>query len=433
MQKLWKQALLALSVATGLLLAQESQWIDRAEYDLVQEIQKATDAAKRLPLLLQWKEKYPTSKFAGPRLQAILTTYQALGKAAEMKETALEIIKVDPKSADGYQWVCLLTESMQTKDAGALADGEKACKSLLEVTPSQTKPAQVNDQQWAAIQKDREASAHRVLGYIYMTGTKYPDAVQAYEKSLTVNPNQAGLNLQAATAILRQKDPEKQALALYHYARAATLPGTPQQGALPEPAKKQAMDFFTKNYKLLRGDDSKMQEFLEKTKASPVPAADLKIKSIEQELIEEEEKLKVTNPQLALWINVKKQLFAANGEEYFKDGLKGVALPKLKGRIVSTEPEVKPHTLLVALEKDQAEIKIVLDVLLPEKADPGTEIEFEGIPTEFVKAPFLLTIEVEKDKIYGWPGKGPMTPKPAGAKGAKPVAPRKPAVGVKKK
>lgn len=432
MHKLWRQALLALSVS-GLLLAQESQWKDRAEYDLVQEIQKAADPAKRIPLLLQWEEKYPDSKFAGPRLQAILTTYQAMGNAQGMKDTALKMIKADAKSADGYQWVCLLTESMQTKDAGALADGEKACKSLLEVLPSQTKPAQVNDQQWTAIQKDREASAHRVLGYIAFTGSKYPEAVAAYESSLKVNANQAGVNLQAATSILRQKDPEKQALALYHYARAATLAGTPQQGALPDAAKKQAMDFFKKNYVLLRGDESGMQEFVDGTKNSPVPPAGTEIENVQAAMIKRKNALAQTNPQLYLWLNVKENLVGATGEDYFKDNVKGSDLPKLKGKLVRTEPETKPHTLYLALDGDKEEIKVVLDVLLPEKADAGTELEFKGIPSEFVKDPFLLTVEVEKDQIFGWPGKGPMVPKPAAVKGAKPVAPRKPAVGVKKK
>lgn len=434
MHKFWRLALLALTV-TGLVMAQQSDWVDRAEYDLVQEIQKASDPAKRIELLKQWKEKYPTSKFAGPRLQAILTTYQAMGKAAEMKDTALEMIKASPTAPDGYQWVCLLTESMQVKDAGALADGEKACRSWLEMLPSQAAPPGVQPAQWATVKRDFEASAHRVIGYVKFTGGDYPAAVDAYEKSLGVNPNQAGVNLQAATAILRQKNPDKQALALFHYARAATLAGTPQQGALPEPAKKQAMDFFTKNYKLLRGDDSKMQEFLDKVKTAAVPPPGLTIKSIEQEIIEKEEELKRTNPQLALWITVKKSLVAANGEDYFKNELKGSGLPKLKGKIVKTEPEVKPHTLYLALDGDKEEIKVVLDVLLPEKADPGTEIEFDqGVPTEFTKDPFLLTVEVEKDQLFGWPGKGPMVPKPAGVKGAKPVARPKPAApGVKKK
>jgi len=41
---------------------------------------------------------------------------------------------------------------------------------------------------------------------------------------------------------------------------------------------------------------------------------------------------------------------------------------------------------------------------VPGKADKGTEIQFEGVPTAFTKEPFMLTFTVQsKDKIEGWP------------------------------
>ena len=41
---------------------------------------------------------------------------------------------------------------------------------------------------------------------------------------------------------------------------------------------------------------------------------------------------------------------------------------------------------------------------MPGKADKGTEIQFEGVPTAFTKDPFMLTFDVQgKDKIEGWP------------------------------
>ena len=60
---------------------------------------------------------------------------------------------------------------------------------------------------------------------------------------------------------------------------------------------------------------------------------------------------------------------------------------------------------------------------LPGKADPGTEIEFEGgVPKAFTKDPFNLTVAVEGASVTGWP-----VAVPAAAKPVVPVRPRMPA------
>ena len=51
-----------------------------------------------------------------------------------------------------------------------------------------------------------------------------------------------------------------------------------------------------------------------------------------------------------------------------------------------------------------AEVTLKLETPLPGKAEPGTEIQFKGIPSAFTKEPFMLTFDVDsKDKIEGWP------------------------------
>ena len=50
------------------------------------------------------------------------------------------------------------------------------------------------------------------------------------------------------------------------------------------------------------------------------------------------------------------------------------------------------------------------------KADPGTEIEFEGTPVAFTREPFNLTVEVEASKLKGWPAPPPPAKKAVVAK-----------------
>jgi hypothetical protein len=49
------------------------------------------------------------------------------------------------------------------------------------------------------------------------------------------------------------------------------------------------------------------------------------------------------------------------------------------------------------------EVVLKVATAFAREADPGTEIEFEGVADSFTKAPFQLTVMAEKDKITGWP------------------------------
>ena len=85
--------------------------------------------------------------------------------------------------------------------------------------------------------------------------------------------------------------------------------------------------------------------------------------------------------------------------------MKGAALPRLKGTLISHTPAVRPKELVLAIEKaDVPEVTLKFEEPLPGKADKGTVIEFEGIPSAFTKEPFRVTFDVEgKEKITGWP------------------------------
>ena len=53
---------------------------------------------------------------------------------------------------------------------------------------------------------------------------------------------------------------------------------------------------------------------------------------------------------------------------------------------------------------DNPEVTLKLENPLPGKAEKGTEIQFQGVPSAFTKEPFMLTFDVDrKDKIEGWP------------------------------
>ena len=136
-----------------------------------------------------------------------------------------------------------------------------------------------------------------------------------------------------------------------------------------------------------------------------MPPAGFRIKTRQEIDAENQAKFAADNPQLALWKGVKDALVGANGDQYFEGTLKGSAVPKLKGKLISMKPALRPKELVLAIDTPNTpEVVLKLENPLPGKAEPGTELEFEGVPSAFTKDPFMLTFEVEgKDKIEGWP------------------------------
>jgi len=110
-----------------------------------------------------------------------------------------------------------------------------------------------------------------------------------------------------------------------------------------------------------------------------------------------------------LWLNIKGQLLAPDGQTYFDSSMKGAAVPKLKGWLVSAKPAVRSKELLVSMEGKDQTPNVTLKLVNAEgtatplagKVEVGYEIEFEGVPDAFTKEPLMLTFNVEKSKITG--------------------------------
>jgi hypothetical protein len=278
-----------------------------------------------------------------------------------------------------------------------LETGAKAAQGLLDAP----KPAAVpNEEVW---KKTKAAEAYSTLAFIDLQKKQPEAAEEEYKKWLSVDPNNAFASYSLGNTILGEKKVERYPEMLYHWARAASLTGP---GALPEQMRKQAEATLMKGYTTFHGsDDAGLKELRTLAVAQPMPPAGFKILDKNEIAAANQQKFAADNPQLALWKNIKDQLTAPNGEQYFNDGLKGTAPPKLRGKLVSAKPAIRPKELILDLEGgDTAEVTLKLETPLPGKADKGTEIQFEGIPSAFTKDPFMLTFDVaSKDKIQGWP------------------------------
>jgi tetratricopeptide (TPR) repeat protein len=385
------------SVAVAQTPEKKPEWKDgQAEYTLYEAANKATDPAKRLAALDAWKAKYPESDFNDMRLASYLATYQQLNQPAKMAETAKQIMAKDPKDIRALLTLTQLTRTLPpTPDS--LETGAKAAQALLD----SPKPSAVPDEEtW---KKAKATEAYATLAFIDLQKKQPEAAEEEYKKWLAVDPNNAFASYSLANTILSEKKVERYPEMLYHFARAASLTGP---GALPEQLRQKADGTLIKAYNTFHGsDDAGLKELRTLAIAQPMPPAGFKILDKNEIAASNQAKMAADNPQLALWKNIKDQLTAADGETYFNEKLKGTAPPKLRGKLVSTKPAIRPKELVLDLEGGNTpEVTLKLETPLPGKAEPGTEIQFEGIPSAFTKEPFMLTFDVDsKDKIQGWP------------------------------
>lgn len=417
-----------LALCVGSVWAQDAakpkQVKDQMEYDLFTAATKETDPAKKIQHLLTWKQKYPESDYKNDRLVLMITTYQALRDGEKMLATAQELLKNDPKNVSGLYYVTLLTRSLNNTAPDRLELGDKAANGLIAILPEMfdpaKKPAAVTDDAWKKEREKLEIEALKTLAFIQMAKKNYPGAADEYTKILKLNCTGA-VSYQLSTALLQQKKPELQFPAMFHVARAAYYAG---EDALAPDVQKQVQAYFEKVYTKHHGSKEGMQGVIDLTKKSCFPPDGFTIKSEQQIIAEQEKEMQEKDPQKYLWIQVKKALIAEGGAgaAYFET-IKGSALPKLKGKVVSVSPATRPKEVTVAISTDDTpEIKLVLDAAYPNAAEPGTVLEFEGaVPKEFTADPFLVTADIEKAQITGWPD----PPRPA-----KKAAPRK---GTRKK
>lgn len=419
-------AIVALLGVGGALAQQgDKQWKDRAEYDLYVAITKEADNNKKLQILNEWKQKYPQSAFAKERLQLFLVTYQALNQPAHMAEVAQEILAIDPKDFQALYWLTLLTPTLGKSTPDVLATGEKAAKGLLaaldETFAPEKRPATTSEADWKNARKDSEALAHKTLGWIAMVRKEYEQAEQHFVKAIELQPSAAALATfrpgdvayWMGSVLIAQKVPEKQMKALFHFARAASYDGP---GSLNPQGRQDVNKYLEKVYSAFHGSLEGLDQIRHMARTQPLPPPDFKIKSAAEIALEKEEELRKANPMLALWLSVKKELTAEGGEQYFQERVKQALLPgdavpgvtKFRGRLVAAKPPRNPKELVLAIsDATTPEVTLRLDEPMPGTAEPGTEIAFAGIAMEFTRDPFMLTFEVEKGQVEGWPAPVP--------------------------
>ncbi|HLX44601.1 MAG TPA: hypothetical protein VKR43_14245, partial [Bryobacteraceae bacterium] len=282
-------ALMAVSLASA-LTAQEKkkEWKDRAEYELYESITKTQDPNQWLTILDKWKTQYAQSEYADVRRQMYLTTYRALNKPSEAFNAAVEVLKDNPNNLVALsaivQYVYPLVPLNAQPGAEQISEldtAEKAANTILgnldTIYSKDNRPPEVTDEQANKAKPELKAFAQKTVGYISLARRDYEKAQVELTKALELDPTQAQVSYWLGTDVLAQNKtkPELQAVALYHFARAATYDGP---SSLPASDRKQVMDYLNKVYGQYHGSNDGLDKLVAtaKTRALPPPGFALK-------------------------------------------------------------------------------------------------------------------------------------------------------------
>lgn len=405
---------------------------DQIEYDLynnaIKDVQ-SQNFAKAITDLETWKQKYPNSDFRDDREVYLMQAYagakqpaKAMDIAAQLLNRGLNQVFNDPKT--GPQQVVkvlfiavVAAQQIPNPTPDEVAAADKAAHMLMDYN---TKPEGATDADWAKARDQMQVAAKGALMYLAlkpgadaMQKRDYATAEAAFTKALQQFPDSGQIAYQLGASEVAQQatDPSKVSLGIYEIARGAAL--DPAKGGIADPKARAEVDTYLKKiYTTWHGSDEGLDQLRQQALASPTPPGGFHIKTSAEVAAEKEAEFDKTNPELALWMKIKSQLADTGGEQYFQSQLKDTAVPQLRGTLVEAKPACHPKELLVAVPLPPAagadssaqpalhpEITLKLEAPLSGKPEPNTEFHWEGVPTEFTKDPFMLTMTVEKDKL----------------------------------
>lgn len=333
---------------------------DQIEAELYNSIASEKDPGKKLSLLQKWTTSYPDTDFRQERNLHYVSSYTMLEAKAVTPNAAPDIIR------EGESAAHMVVDKSDELFAAAMA------------------PGGVKAEDWAIARQEALRQAHSVLATLASNRKDYTQAEAEFSHLLELVPDDAATTYRLGVSIVGQQQPARYPAAIFYLARAVSLFKDPDQAA--------AQQYLDKVYTAYHGDLAGLDEVKQiaaRNHAQPDGWNILTAADVEAKLLQE-------HPEIALWRGLKEKLTAPDGEACFAANLKDAEIPSLRGRVVS---QTGPKEITIAVEGATAEATLKLDAPLQSGIEPGTIIEFSGIPESFAKAPYMLTLQVAAKTI----------------------------------
>ena len=354
-----------------------------------------------------WKAKAPQSDYEADRDVLYMRSYVGAKQWPQAVDYAAASMahQFDPSQQLQVLYNATIAISMvPNPTTQQTATGEAAARKLMTFD---RRPPNLSDADWTKLRADLQVPARAALLYLAMLPgnqamTKQPRecsaAVVAYEKALADYPESSNVSYNLATALNCE---HRISEAIYEFERAAVI--DPTLGGSRDRAQIQGIADGA--YVTVHGSKDGLDELKALAKQSPLPPAGFVVKTAAEIEAAGDADFETNHPQLALWKKIRQALAAPGGTQYFEEQLKNAAVPQLRGILVSARPACRPKELLVGVTLGQgtpaAEILLKLETPLTGQPETGTELQWQGVPTEFTASPFLLTMETPAKSVIG--------------------------------
>ena len=358
-----------------------ADWTDRKEYDLVLTIRSESSPEKRLALLDTWSKSYPQTALAHDRRELYLSTYDSMGDKQQMFGIARQMLAAQPDNPVGLYWLTVLAPQQTNANTEIVDAGDKAAHQLLASTKNffapDKKPANLSEADWQKQKTSVEVLAQRTEGWANWQRGNF--AAASDDLSACLKKDSGNAEVSSWLGIVYGLDTNKQAQAIWYLARATDKGlATP----LPDEQRRQVNGMLETVYVSYHGSLEGLD-----------PATVVNARRAEAELSQ-------TNPELAAWLAMRRQLEDANGEKYFASDLQGKPLPQLSGVVLHAVPPRAPKEITVSMtEATLPDITIKLTVPMTSAVHPGVKISFQGNGDSFTKNPFTLVMTAESVQV----------------------------------
>lgn len=391
----------------------KKNWKDRAEYDLYNSIAHEQDPKKRLALLDQWTQKYPTTDFADLRNQTYVATLGPLtqqdpSNRPKLIESAKKELALNPKDFTALYWLARVTPAAggNSPTPEQLSDAQTAGEGLLAQAdatfdPSK-KPAATSQADWEKGKNEVIGVADAALGWAAQQKKDYPTAQKEFEAYLKANPNNAAVSYQLGQVLLQEQKPDLYPEALWAFARAGSYDGP---GAIPADKRPEVLAYFNKVYAQYHGSPEGADAVIAQAKTSALPPEGFKIVSAADAANTQAAALQSklqADPSLGLWYSIQQSLAGAEGESFFTNTVKDAEIPggangvkNFTGTVISVDPPDHPtKVVLGVLDPTKPDATLVFSEPVPATAvKVGDKIQFSGVGDSFTKEPYMLTFK----------------------------------------
>lgn len=349
-------------------------WIDEGESDIGMAAANEKDPSRRLELLRQWEQQYPSTEFRDQRTSMTAQALLAVLGAANGK--------TDPA----------------VLDAGRQA-GRQLVDHFSEYFNDSLKGPSTTPDEWAKERTASEFRIHTVLAYIAQTGKDDATAEAELKKALAIDPEEAPTSYQLGATIIREMATGNQLTryseAIYDFARSLTVTGP---NALSPEMKAAAENALKESYGNYHGSADGLDELMKLVGVSALPPPDFHIASV----VELNEPVRrshaawaAAHPDLDLWEKTKASVLE-HGEAYLAT-LRNAVLPAMFHATVVAQPS--SSRLVVNVDNVPAG-----DAILKFDGDniravrPGTRIGFRGVADSYTQDPYVLTFVIRNPK-----------------------------------